>query len=345
MSAPILSPPIQVALLSAAHVHAPSYARALARLPEARLAAVWDDDAARGAALAHRHGAPFAEDLAALLARPDLDAVVITAENSRHRSLCEAACAAGKHVLCEKPLAVDALSAETMIAAARDAGVVLATAFPMRHNGPARAAREVIAGGALGRVLAVRATNHGALPPGWFLDPALSGGGAVMDHTVHVVDLLRWYLGDEPIEVYAEISHGLHGLAVEDAALLTITFASGVVATLDPSWSRPPSFPTWGDVTLELACERGVLQLDAFAQKLVYNGREDRRTEWVDWGADPDEALLRDFARAVREGGRPAAGGRAGERALAVALAAYASARGGLPEAIQPAPPHAVANA
>ncbi len=330
------TPTIRVALLSAAHVHAPSYARALIHLAGVELVAVWDDDTSRGDAFARQRNVPFVENLEGLLARQDLDAVVITSENVHHRALCEAACAAGKHVLCEKPLAVDKASAEAMIAAATAAGIVLATAFPMRHNGPARAAKRALDGGALGRVLAVRATNHGALPPGWFLDPELSGGGAVLDHTVHVADLLRWYLRDEPVEVYAEISHGLHNLPVEDAALLTITFASGVVATLDPSWSRPPSFPTWGDVTMEIVGERGVLQLDAFAQKIVYNGTGDRRTEWLDWGADADEALIGDFARAIREGGRPAADGRDGERALAVALAAYASARGGRPEPVAP---------
>jgi len=331
-----MNAPLRIAMLSAAHVHAPSYARALTYLPEARLAAVWDDDAARGAELARRHDVRFEGDLAALLARPDLDAVIITAENVRHRPLCEAACAAGKHVLCEKPLATDAASAVAMIGAAGAAGVVLATAFPMRHNAPVRAVKEAIARGDLGTIRAVRATNHGTLPPGWFLDPALSGGGAVMDHTVHVVDILRWYLEDEPVEVYAEISYGLHGAPVEDAALLTITFASGVVATLDPSWSRPPSFPTWGDVTMEIVGDHGVLQLDAFAQKLVYNGRRDARTEWIDWGVDADIALLRDFVRAVRTGGRPAADGRDGERALTVALAAYASARDGQPVTIAP---------
>lgn len=332
------SAPISVALLSAAHVHAPAYAHALARLSTgaaaARLVAVWDDDTAHGAALAAQFGVPFSEDLDALLARPDLDAVVITAENARHRALCEAACAAGKHVLCEKPLATTAADAEAMIAAAARARVVLATAFPMRHNGPARAAKEAIDEGAIGRILAVRATNHGTLPPGWFLDPALSGGGAVLDHTVHVIDLLRWYLRDEPIEVYAETSHGLHGLTVEDAALLTVTFAGGVVVTLDPSWSRPPAFPIWGDVTMEISGDRGVLQLDAFARKLIYNSRSSERTEWIQWEADADESLIADFARAVRDGRPPAAAGRDGERALAVALAAYASARDGCPAPI-----------
>src|SRR5262249_48754846 len=132
-----------------------------AALDQTTLAAVWDDDPARGVPFAARFGAPFADDLEGLLARQDLDAVVITAENGRHVELCLAACRAGKHVLCEKPLAISHEGAEAMIAAAAATGVVLATAFPMRHNPPAQQVRETLRGGALGPVLAIRATNHG----------------------------------------------------------------------------------------------------------------------------------------------------------------------------------------
>ncbi len=323
--------PLRCALLSFAHVHAPSYAAALSRLPETELVAIWDDDIARGEQAAAQYNTDFSSDVTTLFGRPDVDAVIITAENRRHRALCEAACGTGKHVLCEKPLATTSEDALAMIAAAEQAGVTLATAFPLRHSLPARRVKQQLEGKALGEVYAVRATNHGMLPPGWFQDPALAGGGAVMDHTVHVVDLLRWYLDDEPVEVYAEVSHGIYGLAVEDAALLTISFRSGVVATLDPSWSRPPSFPLWGDLTMEIAGQRGTLALDAFAQKVVFNPRQSGRTEWLGWGADADSPMLEDFARAVRQGRRPAADGRDGERALAVALAAYTSARSGQP--------------
>jgi predicted dehydrogenase len=148
-----------------------------------------------------------------------------------------------------------------------------------------------------------------------------------MDHTVHVADLLRWYLQDEPVDVYAEISNGIYQGTVDDAAFLTISFHSGVVATLDPSWSRPPSFPIWGDVTMELACERGTITLDAFNQKLQYYPRLDMHPIHLGWGTDADLAMIADFVAAVRERRNPAATGRDGERALAVALAAYESAR------------------
>jgi UDP-N-acetylglucosamine 3-dehydrogenase len=327
---------LHCALLSTAHLHAESYAAVLGRLPQTTLTAVWDDQAERGRAFAQRHQVPFAADLDQLLAADDLDAVIITAENVRHRALCQAACAAGKHVLCEKPLATTAEDAEAMLAAAARAHVTLATAFPMRHNPPARRIWELLQGGGSGAVLAVRATNRGALPPGWFLDPALAGGGAIMDHTVHVADLLRWYLNDEPVEVYAVCNNLLHGQAVEDLACLTITFRSGVVATLDPSWSRLPSFPYESEVTMEIGCEQATLQLDAFGRRFQVYPKQSPHAAWHEWDPDMDTAMVADFARAVREGVPPAASGRDGERALAVVLAAYASVASGQPEPVCP---------
>ncbi|HWE61399.1 MAG TPA: Gfo/Idh/MocA family oxidoreductase [Chloroflexota bacterium] len=331
-----MSTPLRCAILSAAHVHTNAYAAALLQLPDALLAGVWDDDPARGQTFADRYGVPYLAHLDRSETWDAFDAAIITSENARHHGLCLAACAAGKHVLCEKPLAITREEAEAMIAAARAAQVVLGTAFPMRHNAAARRMRAAVQEGAIGSVLAVRATNHGTLPPGWFQDATMAGGGAVMDHTVHVADLLRWYLQDEPVEVYAEISNGFYGLGVDDAALLTISFRTGVVATLDPSWSRPPSFPIWGDLTMEIAGTHGTISLDAFNQHLLYYPRQSMHPTAFAWGPDADTAMIADFVAAARAGRDPAASGRDGERALAVALAAYASARSGQPVRIAP---------
>jgi predicted dehydrogenase len=326
--------PLRFAILSAAHVHTSAYADVLGTLPDATLVTVWDDDPQRGTAFAAHYGVPFLADLDAPGAWDAFDAVIITAENARHAALCQAACRAGKHVLCEKPLATTNEDAAAMIAAAESAGVTLATAFPTRHNLPARAVKRSLDAGAIGEVLAVRATNRGQVPPGWFLDPALAGGGAVLDHTVHVLDLLRWYLGEEPLEIYAEVSHGFRGLLVDEAAFLTITFASGVVVTLDPSWSRPASFPTWGDLTMEIAGTKGTISLDVEVQKIEYYPAQGTATEWLPWGNDDNRALIADFVAAVHEGRPPAATGHDGARALAVVLAAYESAALGQPAAV-----------
>jgi predicted dehydrogenase len=336
-----MTPRTRIALLSAAHVHAEPYARVLEAASDCSFTLVWDDDEGRGEALAQKLSIPFEASLSRALRKEIVDAVIITAENARHHALCLAACAAGLHVLCEKPLALTAAHAEDMISAAERARVLLATAFPMRHNLPAQRLKEHLRTGAIGPVVAVRATNHGSMPSGWFGDPDLAGGGAVMDHTVHVVDMLRWYLEDEPVEVYCQMSNGLFHGAVEDVAFMIITFARGVVVTLDPSWSRPAaSFPTWGDLTLEIAGVEGTAQLDAFAQRLELYPATSGRASWLSWSDSADAAMIRDFIQAIRERRRPAADGRDGERALAVVLAAYQSAASGRPAAVPPVLKH-----
>jgi UDP-N-acetylglucosamine 3-dehydrogenase len=124
-------------------------------------------------------------------------------------------------------------------------------------------AREIVRGGALGRVLAVSGTNRGKIPGGWFLDPELAGG-AVMDHTVHLADLLRWMLDVEVNSVYAEVDSFFGAGETDDAAILTLeleggSFADGAFATIDPSWSRGEGYPTWGDVIFRISGTSGVL--------------------------------------------------------------------------------------
>ncbi len=99
----------------------------------------------------------------------------------------------GVHVLCEKPIATTLEDARAMIASCERAQVKLMIAYPpVRYNTPVLRVKEMVERGAVGEVLAIRGTNHGRLPGGWFVEPELSGGGAVLDHTVHVIDLIRW---------------------------------------------------------------------------------------------------------------------------------------------------------
>ncbi|HEY3333438.1 MAG TPA: Gfo/Idh/MocA family oxidoreductase [Capsulimonadaceae bacterium] len=326
-----MSTPSRIAILSFAHMHAQSYASSLASHPDAVLAGVWDDDSVRGAENASAHGAPFFEDLAALLARP-LDGVVITSENIRHRELVEAVCSSGegvKAILCEKPLATTHADGEAMISACDTAGIRLATAFPCRYSPPFQRAAAIVRSGKLGRVLAIRATNHGACPFGWFVDVDKSGGGAIIDHTVHVADLNRVLLGAEAVDVYAESGNRMYHQTWEDTGFLTITYAGGTFATLDTSWTRPPkSFKTWGDVTLEIVGENGVLNVDLFGQALGRYDESNGSYRAVGWGSNIDAGLVDDFLRLARGEEAPAiATGQDGLAAADVAFAAYESLR------------------
>ncbi|NLI01674.1 MAG: Gfo/Idh/MocA family oxidoreductase [Chthonomonadales bacterium] len=319
---------VRIGIMSMAHMHAYSYAGAINEIAEAELVGIADHDLAR----ARESAAQFSTQAFASyedLLKADIQAVVIGSENVRHRELCEMAAAAGKHILCEKPLATTVADAEAMIAACRYAGVQLMTAFPCRFSPAMARLKATVDSGQAGAILAIRGTNRGRCPFGWFVQKELSGGGAVIDHTVHVTDLMRWITGQEVAEVYAETSNRMFGQDFEDIGFLTMAFDKGVFATLDSSWSRPKSFPTWGDVTMNVTCERGVLTLDMFSQNLVVYSDRTGGVSWVPWGSNIDLLMLQSFVAAVRDGTPVPITGEDGLRAVEVALAAYRSAESG----------------
>ncbi|MBC7805769.1 MAG: Gfo/Idh/MocA family oxidoreductase, partial [Akkermansiaceae bacterium] len=180
---------LKIGILSTAHMHADSYAAEVNGHPGAKLVGLWDPDATRLAAKTAQYGTAAFNGTDELLAVSD--AVIVCSENIHHRALTESAAKAGKAILCEKPLATTPDDARAMINACVAANVPLFTAFPCRFSPAFQTLKEAVHRGDLGDILAVRGTNRGKCPGGWFVDLALSGGGAVMDHTVHVTDLLR----------------------------------------------------------------------------------------------------------------------------------------------------------
>lgn len=315
---------VRVGMLSFAHMHASSYAQALAETPGAELVGIADEDAVRCREMAGRFGAE-AWSIERLL-NSDVQAIVVCSENARHADHVIACAQAGKHVLCEKPLATTIADGERMIEACAGAGVFLSTAFVCRYLPPVRRAWEMCRAGELGEIYAVKATNHGTMPGGWFTQKSLAGGGAVVDHTVHVADLLRWFLESEPVSVYAEIDRLIHpDLEVDDCGTLTIEFESGVFATIDPSWSRPGGYPFWGDVTMTIVGSEATVAVDAFGQVLTVHGQE-APSRWVHWGSSCDALMIADFVGAIERGEQPAITGQDGLRATEVVLAAYRSA-------------------
>lgn len=317
---------VKIGMMSFAHMHAWSYASSIVSREDTEMVGIADHDPNRATEMAQAFGTRAFESYEALLSEPGLEAVVICSENVRHRSLCEMAAQAGKHVLCEKPLATTVADGEAMIAACSAAGVQLMTAFPCRFSPVMQRLKATLESGSAGEIVAIRGTNRGRNPGGWFIQKAESGGGATMDHTVHVTDLMRWMLQDEVKEVYAEVSNNISHLDFDDVGFLSLTFERGVFGTLDASWSRPKSFPTWGDVTLEVITERGTLAMDMFAQNLVVYSDAKNSVSWHNWGGNMDDGLMGAFAKAVREGSPVPITGVDGLRAAEVALAAYRSA-------------------
>jgi len=329
---------LRIGLLSAAHVHADGYAPILASMPDVELIGLADPDRARGEAFAHANGLSYLGSREALLEQQP-DAVVVTSENARHREDVEACARAGAHVLCEKPLAPGAADARAIVDACAAADVLLMTAFPMRFSAPVRAVEAAIRDGEIGPVRAIAGVNQGQLPSrhrAWFADAQLAGGGALMDHVVHLADLYRWMLGKEIVEVFAFTNRILHAdrAEVETGGLLLLTLSDGTFASIDCSWSRPDSYPTWGGLGMEIVGDRGVLELDPFRQRFALHGNPG--SSWTFWGSDPDRAMLRAFVDAVREGREPPISGLDGLRAVEVVEAAYRSAASGEPVRIDP---------
>jgi predicted dehydrogenase len=326
---------LSVGLTSAAHVHADTYADLLRSMPDVQLLGVADADAQRGRDFAERHAIPFLGELPALLALHP-DAVVVTSENANHRREVEAAAAAGAHVLCEKPLATTVGDARAIVDSCARAGVRLMTAFPMRFSPTIGRIAASLAAGEIGTVRAVNAVNQGQIPTrhrAWFGDRKLAGGGAVTDHTVHVLDALRWLLRAEPTEVWATANHILHAdrTEVETGAVVAVTFDDGTIATIDCSWSRPDNYPTWGGLSMEIVGERGVLDLDAFRQRFTVFDAHEPGANWIYWGSDADRAMIRAFLGSVRDGSEPPVTGLDGLRAVEVVQAAYRSLELGEP--------------
>jgi len=326
---------IRIGVMSFAHPHAEGYVENVRAIPEAELVGAADDDRTRGEHYAARLGLrlwPTYEDLLA----QQLDGVIVCSENARHRPLVEIAARAGVHILCEKPLAATLTDARAMIEACTQGEVNLMPAFPMRFNAPLLEVKRALDGGRLGDLSCCVTTNQGQNPGRhnhWFVDKELAGGGAVMDHTVHLVDLLRWYLRSEVVEVYAQTTDLLPGgnAEVETGGLILLTFANGVFATIDCSWSRPASFPTWGGLTMEFVGGRGVLSVDAFRQNLMIYPERSPGIAMRNWGSDANQAMIAEFVTAIRERRNPAVTGLDGYRALEVVVAAYESARAGQP--------------
>ena len=329
---------IRVAIISFEHMHAFSYAAAFQHIKGATLTAVADSSPERLNKV--RNDFPFIGafygDYVAMLDHSEIDAVIIASPNSEHKEIAVECARRKKHIMCEKPLATTIADAQEIIKAASDAGVKLMTAFPVRFSPPIERLRELVQAGKLGQVLGASTSNHGTMPGSWFVDKAKSGGGAVIDHTVHVADVLRWVLDDEVETVYAEYDTRLHDLQVDDVGQLLMRFRKGAVVSLDTSWSRPKSYSTWGDVKIEMKGTEANVNVNCFPQQInTFSDATMRHTGFAA-GPDLDLLMIEEFLSCIRENRAPRVTGEDGLKAVEIALAAYEAGRTKKPVALAP---------
>ncbi|MGE5375964.1 MAG: Gfo/Idh/MocA family protein [Bacteroidota bacterium] len=323
----------RIGILSFAHHHGEAYIANLRRIQGVEIVGVTDDDPMRGQTIAAHNNVRYFHTYEDLLEEKP-DGVIICTENNRHRPVVEMAASRGINVLCEKPLAISIEDARAIVDVCDRAGVLLMTAFPLRFSAPLLEIKARLDNGDFGDVYCFNATNQGEVPNKhrqWFVDPALAGGGAIIDHTVHLVDIMRWFTGSEVKTVYAKSNRIFHAdeVEVETGALEMLTFDNDMFATIDASWCRPQYWPTWGGLGFEMVTQRGAVIVDAFRQNLNVYRHEWQTSRWLPWGSDSNQAMIEEFASAILENREPRVTGVDGLRAVEVTLAAYESDRSG----------------
>jgi predicted dehydrogenase len=283
------------------------YADAIEELPEMALVAACDRDGERLASYARR-GVACDRDWRATLGRDEVEAVLVNLPNDLHAEVCGAALRSGRHVCCEKPLALTEADALALDAAAREHGVTLFTAFHRRYNRNLAALVERLAGRAVVRARArylERIEEH-AGSDSWYLDPARCGGGCLADNGPNAFDTLRHLVG--PLEVVeAEVERD--GRGVDLRARVELRSAGGIPARVELDWAYEGELK---DVVVEAAGGE-LLAADMLAGYPAF--KSSLRHEYV--------GVLHDFTRRVERGER---GDEAGVAAVRLVERAYALA-------------------
>lgn len=234
-----MSKPFAVALVGCGEIGS-MRAAAIAKSARLRLRAVCDIDRERAEALSKRFGGAVYRDAEGAVRAPEVDLVIISTSNNLHAPLAIAAMNAGKHVLCEKPLARNLEEATAMLEAAVRNGVQLKTGFNHRYYPCVSKSAELVREGAVGRPILLRASiGHPGGPDffkRWFADPRIAGGGTLIDNGVHMLDITRWILG-EVDEVMGMSSSARVSAGLDDNCFALLR-AGRAIASISSSWNK-----------------------------------------------------------------------------------------------------------
>ena len=316
-----LTAPVQWGIVGCGWVARDYVAPAMVASSTAHLKAACDPDPAALSRIAnHATGIARHASLADFLATPGLEAVYVATPNHLHRSIVEAAARAGKHILCEKPMATSLADAEAMVAACRENGVRYATAFDQRFQARHRRLRELVRKGRLGEITAVRVhyacwTPADWSPPAtegthdnWRVDPARAGGGAFIDLAPHGLDLAQMLLGEPLVETKCFLQRRVFDYPVDDGAALIGRFRSGSLLLLNVAYNCPDHFPRRtleiiGTRTMAVA-ERTMGQTPGGSLQLIDAASGTMETVEIspDEDVSPFAAGIETFSRCLRSG-------------------------------------------
>jgi predicted dehydrogenase len=314
--------------------------RDLASAGRARLVGGFAPGATRREAFAARWGAPVFDSLDALLAAPGLDLVIVLTPPGAHLPVAEAAAAAGKHLLVEKPLEITRARAESLAAMAGRAGVTLGVVFQHRFRPGALRLKQAIAAGELGTLLSCSASIRWWRDAGYFAQPgrgmrARDGGGVLLTQAIHTLDLLLHLAG--PVAQLAGFARTspLRAIDTEDIAAAVLRFASGAIGALDATTVAEPGFPE----RIEIAGTGGSATLVAERLELHVKGRPVEVVEGSaagGGGADPmafdhgpHRAMITEMLDAIAQRRAPSNAGATGLPVMRLIEAVLESASSG----------------
>jgi len=302
-----------------------------------RLVAVADVLEERSRELATRFGVEAYADYRQLLRREDIQAVAICLPHNLHAQVTVEAARAGKHILCEKPIATNLKDADQMIAAAHDAGVKLGIVYNLRFDEVIQKSRKALDESKLGKLIAgdvlVKNFRSDDYYTGWRTKWDTQGGGVVITQAIHWIDIFQWFFG--PVDsLYGIIDTLTHNIEVEDVAASVIRFKNGAIGSFFASTSTYPGSPT----RMDIHGSNGTITIES-TDKATVMTRDGRHETWVPSTkyrpvmvppfvpVEGHEPCIKDFISAIAEAREPAVTGEEGRKSLEITLAVYDSAK------------------
>ncbi len=350
---------LSVGFMGLAHLHPKSYMPVFRAAGGYEVVAVSDANPSVLASFGAEFPVRTYDDWRTMLDREKLDLAVLFLPHCECPDAGVACAERGVNVLAEKPMAASSEGLARMIAATAKAGVLLSSPYVWRYHAVARAMKQYVAGGLLGRIVgcegrcaAGRLHRYIDGNASWMLTRALSGGGPMYNLGVHWIDLYRWLLDDEIVEVTGKNVKINEQYDIEDNSFALATFSRGTVLALDISYTVPDSFPAGRDLYLGLRGTSGVLSwspsFEGIKESLFvcsdapeFAPATRRRVEFElepqpGYAGAATVQFLRDFGASIRNRTRPAITGEDGLRALQVVEAIYQSAESGRAVQLKP---------
>jgi len=320
---------------------APRHAKYITSLPGAKLVAVADIVDSRAEHYASEYSVDAYHDYHKLLDREDIDVVNICTPSGLHGSIGIEAARAGKHLIVEKPIALNTDDADALIAEAEAAGVKLCVVLQNRYNPPMQDAYEVVQNGALGKLLLGNATVRWFRPQEYYEDDWhgtwAMDGGALMNQCIHHIDALQWLMGDVK-SVQAYTATLAHEIEVEDVGVAILKFSSGALGTIEGSTI---TYPENLEGSVAIFGERGSIKVGGTAlNRRVFwkiDGQLELEREMLTQDQlDPPSVygyshrhVIADMIDAISKDRSPKTNGAEARRSLEIVLKIYESARTG----------------